>query len=109
MTAIPVIGPPYNKSVIAKENATVIVTVTWDWDGVPRSATHPEYTGNIISIRVQNLGAVAWYAQIPGKKKGSKTVTLTPGMDQTWSGGVLSSMGLDVITTITDLTLSTIP
>jgi hypothetical protein len=109
MTSTPVIGPPYNTTQIAKENATVIVTVVWDWDGVPRSVSHPEYTGSVISIRVQNVGTVTWYAKLPRKTKGTRSVTIAAGMDQTYSGGVLNSMGLDVITDIGDLTLTTTP
>jgi hypothetical protein len=102
MGAPPIQGPPYNVVELAKADGKVIITIRWDWDGV---STNP-YEGSIVDIRVRNLDTVTWYARLPFKKRGQKYVSIAPGSDTTYSGGQLNNMGLDVISAIAELTLT---
>lgn len=82
---------------IAKGNGDVIVTVNVTWDGVSTPTGPGGCQGSIFNMRVRNASANTWYAKVPNAKGGVQTVTITPGLDQTFTAAQLSARGIDTV------------
>jgi hypothetical protein len=83
-------------------NEVIEVTIRWDWDGL--SLVTP--SGPVIDITVSNIDTAPWTALFPNKSKGDKTFSIPATSSQTYSGGVLNTMGLSDAMAVTGFILS---
>lgn len=80
----------------------VAIDVTWAWDGI---SIWPDCDGPVQSIQVKNLGTTPYTLQIPNGRK-AKTVTLTPGFNQTYtSAGQFKQFGVETYRDLLDVDL----
>lgn len=93
----------HNKTVLSRANGTVTFTAQWDWDGV---SVYPDCMGPIFDVRVQNTGIDTWILSIPNSQVTNKTRELAPGVDQTFTGKQLESIGLLTVDDIAEVQLT---
>lgn len=86
-------GEQWNTIQYAVDNGNVEVTIRWNWDGV---SVRPDCDGPVIDIRVVNTSQIAYYANLPAKKKALRNVAIPPGTDVTLSGQQLKLAGLEL-------------
>lgn len=86
----------FHTTVLAKDNARVIFTVRWSWDGV---SIYPDCAGPIQDVRLQNKGPNLWRLSLPNSQF-LKTRDVPPGTDRTFSGAQLAGIGLITVADI---------
>lgn len=88
----------------------VRITYRYGWDGVSTRDGPAGCVGPLNRLRCQNLSATAtWYAHFRGRRGQPRVVALTPGFDQTWTGGQLSSRGFDTNSDLENLRITDSP